>query len=187
MWEEALPGVDDMLRQGDLLVDVPSPRRGTFSLAADGLAADVYGARRAIVLDQCCTVANKHTVLLARVSDNVRKLPAENQMTQSLERMVPEPGMPYAKYVHPLQDLEEHLPTRPSKRWVVEMLERVSLPVKDLDDLQWLQELRVARMTPLARAHLRLRMQVHFTDLAEEDVEALAAAGLDRLGRPTAE
>lgn len=183
MWEPHVPDADDLLRQGDLLSDVPFPRRGTFELTPESLRADVYPKRHAIVLDQCCTVAQKYTVLIARIGV-VRRLPPEHQMMQSLARMVPEPNLPYAKYLHPLMELGDHLPFLEKKVHVVEMTERLSLAVKGEAELGWLQQQRVARMTATSRAHLRLRMAAHFTEVAEDDVEELQQAGVDKLGRP---
>jgi hypothetical protein len=107
-------------------------------------------------------------------------------MMQSLSRMVPEPGVPYAKYLHPLEELDPHLPFKFNKVHVLEMTERLSLAAKDVTELEWLQAKRVARMDAVCRAHLRIRMATHFTEVAEDDVAELEHLGVDRLGRPLA-
>lgn len=165
------------------MCDVPFPRRGTMTLTVDELRANVYPAKPAVVLDQCCTVEQKHTVLLGRV-DEVRRLPPEHSLIQALMAEDLSPGKPYSKYLHLLDPIPGALPDKPKKLWVINMVERLSIGVKSVDDLAWMQAKRVARMTPLARAKLRRRLMFHFSTVADEDAAALAEAGFDSLGRP---
>lgn len=154
-------------------------------LTVDHLRANVYPSRFAVVLDQCCTVEQKQTVLLGRVGE-VRRLPPEHELAQAMAADDFVEGKPYSKYFHLLDPIDKLLIDKTNKVWVIEMVERVSIGEKDLEKLRWLQEKRVARMSPLARAKLRRRLLFHFTSVAQEDVQELESAGFDRLGRPLA-
>jgi hypothetical protein len=184
VWDSAVPAQDDPLRQGDLLTGIPFPRRGTLTLTAEEMRAAVYPSRSAVVLDQCCTVEQQHTVLLGRVGE-VRRLPAGHKLAQALEATHPEAGKPYAKYMHRLDELDPHLPWKANKVWVIELTERVSVAAKTGEDLAWMRSLRSARVTTVARALLRAKLLFHFSETATEDTEALVKLGYDNLGRPS--
>lgn len=183
MWVQP-PAQSDTLRQGDLLTALPFPRRGTLELTPEEMRAAVYPSRSAVVLDQCCTVEQQHTVLLGRVGQ-VRRLPPDHRLAQALEASHPAPGKPYAKYLHRLDDLDPHLPHKSNKVWVIELTERVSVAVKSEEDLAWLRSLRISRMATVSRAVLRAKLLFHFSEVATEDKDQLDALGFDKLGRPT--
>ncbi|MDR6117288.1 hypothetical protein QE370_000472 [Aeromicrobium sp. SORGH_AS981] len=151
-------------------------------LTTEELRASVYASRNAVVLDQCCTVEQKHTVLLGRIGE-VRRLPDDHQLMVSLRTDAPSEGVSYSKYFHLLEPTDA-LADKPNKVWVVELVERVSIGEKNLEDLQWLTNFRQARMTPQARARLRARLVFHFANSERDDQEALASAGLDEMGLP---
>lgn len=179
MWVEDLPAVDEELRQGDLLVDLPFPRTTTVRLTAEGFMAEVDLGAVAIVLDHCCTVEQKHVVLLGRVKSQG----LNERMLAGLRNVDPQLGT-YSRYMHLL---ESHLavPTKTGKHKVINLLDRVQLFGQNSEDLHWLREKRVARMRVVERAHLRQKLAVLFGRVEEEgDLPALRAEGLDTFGRP---
>lgn len=94
----------------------------------------------------------------------------------------PESGEKYSKYVHLLEP-NHVLVEKANKLWVLELLERVSIGEKSIERLAWLQDKRVARMTPHARAQLRMRLLYHFSTVADDDRDVLKESGFDTLGR----
>lgn len=182
MWEAVTPAEQELLRQGDLLVDVPFPRRGTYTLTPEELRASTQPGRLAVVLDRCCTVEQKHTVMIGKVSRFSR--PAAGSNMEAALVAQPGLGVAYSRYAHLLQPLDPHIPNPPKKVFVIDLTERVSIPFDDEAQMKWLTNHRVARMTALARASLRTRLSLHFSEPAGEDVDELAAMGLGPDGLP---
>jgi hypothetical protein len=182
-WLPFAPATDAELRQGDLIVGIPFPTFGSVVLTTDGLTGAV-GEKDAkvdaLVLDHCCTVEQKHIVLLARIMSRE----VNEAMMQTLINLEPGAGKPYSRYMH-LLDPHEKLPAKKKRRKIVNLLDRVQLSGDGGDAFQWLCEARVARMDVVSRAHLRLRLAVHFGRAEEEeDAPELRALGLDDFGRP---
>lgn len=182
-WLPAAPAADAELRQGDLLVGIPFPTWGSVRLTTDGLTGEVAEkdtAVAAVVLDHCCTVEQRHIVLLARVMSR----DVNDNMMRTLTNLDPTPGKPFSPYMH-LLDPHDALPTKKNKRKLINLLDRVQLAGEDAAAFEWLRAARVARMDVVSRAHLRLRLAVHFGRAEEEDdLPALEELGLDTFGRP---
>ncbi len=179
MWEEGLPAPDASLRQGDLLQGVPFPKRCAVTLTADGVRGPVSPSKHVVVLDQSCTVQQRHTVLLGVVGATAPLNPG-HQFLQALEALDPKVG-PYSYYEHLLAP-HATLDVAPGKRCTIKLLERVSLTAKDEEGLAWLRPHRVARMTPLGRARLRAKLAAHFGSPEDEDLAWLRDNGFDEMG-----
>jgi hypothetical protein len=92
-------------------------------------------------------------------------------------------GLPYAFYEHLL---EPHavLNPGPNRYSVVKLMNRFSFIDPGGALLGELQSHRVARMTPLARAHLRSKLAAHFAAPEETDEAWLREHGYDARGEP---
>lgn len=180
-----MPELDDPLRQGDLLANLPFPRRGTLELTVDEMRAAVYPSRYAVVLDRCCTIDQKWTVLVARVG-TVKMPPVGHKLREAFEAGAHfQEGKPYSKYFHPILSKQPELADPgPAKVLGVELLERVSVATKSATELDWLNAKRIGRMKTVDRAHLRSRLMIHFSQAEADDQAELAAQGFDVLGQP---
>lgn len=185
MWEQAKPDRTDLLRQGDLIVGVPFPKRGTVLLLGTGLSGSVRPNRKAVVLDQCCTVENRLTVLLGLVGSTA-PLAEGHQFLRALRSDDASAGSVYAYYEHLLSP-HQALPTKTDSHPIIMLLERLSLAFKELSGMRELQDQRVARMTPLGRAQLRAKLAAHFANPEAEDGRWLQANGYDMMGRSSTE
>lgn len=182
MWTDDLPGLDDDLRQGDLLDLQYMPLRGSWTLDANGLASDVK-IGRALVLDRCCTVEQKHTVLLAVVGRVGISTDPDHRFTRALRGTSAESGRPYAFYEHLLEDHPEALPGGGDRKaWVAKLVDRVSLASNSSDGFVELRKRRVARMTIPARAQLRTKLVAHFGRPENDDAAWLAENGYNVFG-----
>lgn len=165
-----------------MLRDVRFPTRGTLRTSHDGIRGDGDEPTFAVVMDNCCTVEQTSTVLLARVGR--KKRPQAGSRTElALRAVEPLEGQDYTPYEHVLEPLDPHMPES-SRWWVVKLVDRLALSGDSLEDLGWLNELRVARMTVPARVRFRLKIANHFGREVNDDSEWLEAQGLDGLGRP---
>jgi hypothetical protein len=180
VWVPYAPDVGENLRQGDLLVGVAFPRAGTVELSVDGLRGDVDEDVSAVVLEHCCNIQQRHVLTLARVKSQS----AKGAMMAALQNVEPTVGKPYSRYMH-LLDAHPALPTKSGKVKVINLLDRVYLLDGGDDAFLAHRQRRVARMNVVARAHLRLKLTVHFGRAEEEqDLPALEALGLDEFGLP---
>ncbi|MFL6060646.1 MAG: hypothetical protein ACJ72E_05400 [Marmoricola sp.] len=184
MWEPDLPDVSEHLRQGDLL-DLAAPIRGTSTLTNEWFTVEMKPAM-VLVVDHCCTIEQKCTVMVVAVSRQGRPADPEHPMLQALQHVHPVAGEPYAFYEHLLEDLPGILEAHPKKLWLARLLERVSVAAIDHDHLAPLRTARVGRMTRPARAQLRAKMMAHVGRAEAEDAAWLADNGYDEFGVPTA-
>lgn len=182
MWEHSLPDESDHLRQGDLLHLQAMPKRGGMQLTDQGLESTVKAGQRAVVLERCCSVEQKRTLLLAKVGRAVDGGP-EHQFSVALRSLDPTVG-PYAYYEHLLNPLAGILPQQGGKLWIVQLLERISIAAVDHDQLQPFRARRVARMTVPARAQLRAKLAAHWARPEAEDAIWLDANGFNAAGVP---
>lgn len=106
-----------------------------------------------------------------------------DRMMQGFLNTDPSSPGPYARYAH-LLEAHEALPTKKGKHKVINLLDRFPVIGASREDLGWLREARVARMTTVARAHLRLKLAVHIARAEDEDLALLMAEDLDSFGRP---
>ena len=180
MWLSVAPSPDEELRQGDLLTGIVFPKAGTVQFEPEGVVGEVDDAVAAVVLDHCCTVEQHHVVLLARV----QSMKVSERMMQGLTNVEPSSPGPYARYAHLLAP-HEAIPVKTGKNKVINLLDRAQLLGGGFEDFAWLRGARKARMTTIARAHLRLKLAVHFGRAEDEDLAMLMAEGLDSFGRPT--
>lgn len=182
MWLPDVPDADAELRQGDLIVGIPFPKVGTIRVTPEGMTAETDANATAVVLDQCCTIEQRHVVLLGRVTSRE----PDERMMRSLTNLDPSLGKTYSAYMH-LLDPHDAMPAKKNKRKVINLLDRLQFTAVDRDQFQWLREKRKARMDVASRAHLRLRLAVHFGRVEDiDDRPALKALGLDDFGRPEA-
>lgn len=185
MWEPTLPDAADNLRQGDLLRLQPMPRRGGMTIDETELSSTVK-VRYALVIEQCCTVENHHTLMLAKV-DRIRRLPDEHRYMVALRGTDPAAGQLYAYNEHLLDELDGHLPHAENKLWAAYLLDRLSYAAKaEEGSLHDFQIRRVARMTVPARALLRAKLSLMLGRPEKDDAAWLAENHRDERGLPIA-
>jgi hypothetical protein len=185
VWEDELPAESDELRQGDLIRGITFPKRETVRLTDVGIQAEMRPDRYAVVLDRCCTVEQRGTVMLAEV----RHMGRPREGTRYLNGLLADSNTPPsaelrpALYVHLLEPHAE-MPVRRGDMAVIDLLNRVSLILPE-DERRELRLKRIARMTPLARAQLRWKLIGHFGRADDEDSLWLHEHGYDDIGRTT--
>jgi hypothetical protein len=179
VWESELPDVSDKLRQGDLIAGVDFPRIDRLRVAPTQIEGVVRPNRSVIVLEQCCSIDYQHSVLLSEVG-RTRPLPPDHRYLAAL-RSRDASGLPYAFYEHLLEP-HPALDPGPDRYSVARLLYRFSFIDLDGALLLDLQSRRVARMTPLARAHLRSKLAAHFGAPEDTDEAWLRSHGYDGRG-----
>lgn len=182
MWLAEPVEPDDDLRQGDLLVDVPFPPPHSVLLTASGLTAPVEPAP-VLALGHCCAVESHHCLVLARVVPTHALLETDPKL-RALRNVGNPKVKGYARYAH-LLATHQSLPILEADRyWTVDLREQLHIRYPDKAGSQWLRDSRVARMTVVARAELRLRLAVLAGRVEDGDRDVLRDLGLDEFGRP---
>lgn len=143
MWSADLPELTDELRQGDLLVGVPFPKRGQVRLESSGLSARVKDAN-VIVLSGCCTVEQRHSLTIARVIQT-KPLAEDDRYALALRNLDPRLGS-YSWYTHLLEPHASLPPLEPGRLRVIDLMDTLTLLGADASAFAWLRELRTARM-----------------------------------------
>jgi len=170
VWLPDLPDLEDELRQGDFLTNVPFPpgRPRPGSLAA----APALDLRLGLVLEHCCDIAQDHVVTISQVRE--RKVRAGSQQDRMLrmgpsEHILADDGVTSVNYpvgLHLLETPDVGPAPRPGRMWIAQLHKAV---IYD-GDLSWLRAERVARMNPEARRALRARLAVRAGRPEGEDV-----------------
>lgn len=174
MWLSDPPNTDGHLHQGDLLTEVPLPvLTKKFDKARDGAWQVKVKVCTCVVISQCCTIEQRGAIQLARVVKS-KPLPPTHPTYQSLRSEWPAaPGqlmydaMRLAPYPDVLDELEE------GQLWYADFRTGVTFT----DDSVWLREHLRARMTPVARRNLRVRLVAFYGRSTVEDRAELDVAG----------
>jgi hypothetical protein len=129
-------------------------------------------ARPCLVLSQCCTIEQRQVVQIAPV---VRTAPLkpEHPVYQALMSEWP---MTSGKLMYDgmrLDPIEAVLPELPNRLWMADFRQGVTFT----DNPLWLKEHLCARMTPLSRRNLRIRLAGFYSRPTDEDRQALDVAG----------
>ena len=176
IWARDTPQPEDLLRQGDLILNVPFPvLKVEPEIDPNHNTAVVRMIRRpAIVVSQCCTTQNRSVAELAAVV-RTGKISADSPMVRGLMQPYPaKSGQVFydGMWLEPLGSVVPG--ERAEGRYHhISFAHRVTFN----GDLTWLQIKRAARMTPVGRRDLRMRLGAWYSRVEAEDEKLLKHAG----------
>jgi hypothetical protein len=172
VWEPGVPEPTELLRQGDLISGVPFPIFKVEPEIKDTWSQVKWKTYPGVVVSQCCTTQQRKVAEVAAV---VRTAPlaVDHGMVVGLTSGWPaEAGAVFYDGML-LEQVGEVVPPVEGGRYPhAAFRTRVTFT----DDLEWIQQRRVARMTAVARRNLRLRLGAWYARTEEQDAIELAAA-----------
>lgn len=179
------PGLEDDLRQGDLLSPMHLPqlklplaitRTDQRPVDSDDLVVLKLQPRRYyLVVSQCCAVQSDKIVAIAPVRPTKALAGAELIPYQTERPPLNEGDPPYVYAVHPIVPHEGHPePPRSGGLLVADFLKIQTFS----GDISELQHARIARMTPESRRALRIRIAAFWGRPEDEDENILKDLGI---------
>ena len=185
MWEPTPPSQDEPLNQGDLISSLPFPKLLlplTTQLIHQAPAGTIeYIERPGLVVTQCCVLDKDQTdhvsIAPVRPEGNLQphqraallaENPPESEQNEAAEE---------AFYVYDAVRLEavgKLIPDAPDRLTIADLKQITSF----CGDWEELKRLRSAKMTPLGRRTLRIKLARYFGRSTDEDAEALALLGV---------
>lgn len=173
MWQDDVPEPTEALRQGDLLDSVPFSVLRAEPDVKETWSQVKWRVYPAIVISQCCTTQQRSIAELAAVV-RTAALPADHGMVRGLLSGWPATAGELFFDGMLLSPVGSVVPEIAGGRYPhVAFRTRVTFT----DDLEWLQQKRVARMTPEARRNLRLRLGAWYSRTEDDDRARLEEAG----------
>lgn len=173
VWEEGVPDPEELLRQGDLISEVPFPVLKASPDIKDTWSQVKWKRYPGVVVSQCCTTQQRRVAEIAAV---VRTAPLspEHGVVKGLTSGWPatEGAVFYdGMLLEPVGGVVAEV--EGGRYPHVAFRTRVTFT----DDLAWLQQVRVARMTPVGRRNLRLRLGAWYARTEEQDAIELDGSG----------
>lgn len=174
MWTVDLDEPGDHLKQGDLLTEVPLPMLSKEPQMKGDRWNIKYPTSPCLVLSQCCTVAQKLVVQVAKIIKTPEGMAPEHPTYQALLSEWPAREGELMYDAMRLDHVGTALPElEPGRFWYADFRTGSTFTANPA----WLRDHFKARMTVVARRNLRMRLAGFYSRTTDADRAELEAGG----------